>query len=192
MAQGLGGGQGQQYLGAGLDLQGEILDAELGDLLKQGLGLLGVGVDPRLDLLEDLAAAALDHVAKQGPRGAAEAKQRHATLQLLAGQGDGLVDVVELLGDVDVALHDLGVLAVGRGAQGVGEVRALLVDHLDGHAHGLGDDEDVGEDDGSVEEAGIALDGLQGQGGGDLGVAAALEEITAALGLVVLGEVAAG
>lgn len=169
-----------------------MVDTELRDLLQQRLCVLGVLEDPRLDLLKQLGAAALDHVAQQRPGGAAEANQRYPAPQLLPRQRDGLVDVVQLLGDVDVALQDLLVLlVVGRPERGR-EVRALLVHHLDDHAHGLRYHEDVGEDDGRVEEAGEALDRLQGQGGGDLRVAAALEEVTVALGLVVLGEVSAG
>jgi hypothetical protein len=71
-------------------------------------------------------------------------------------------------------------------------VRTLLVDHLDGHAHSLGDDENVGEDDGSVEETGVALDGLEGDCRSDLGVTAAFEEVSVAFGFVVLGQVATG
>jgi hypothetical protein len=91
-----------------------------------------------------------------------------------------------------MALHDLGVLLVLGRLERLREVRALLVHHLDDHAHGLGYHEDVGEDDGRVEQAGEALDRLQGQGGGDLRVAAALEEVALALGFVVFGEVSAG
>lgn len=71
-------------------------------------------------------------------------------------------------------------------------MRTLLVHHFDCHAHRLRDNQDVGEDDGGVDETGIALDGLKGQGGGDLGVAADFEEVTPAFGFMVLGEVAAG
>lgn len=177
------------HLGAGLDLQAEILDADLGRLLKEGLGLLGILVDPRLALLGQLGVA--DHVAEQGPRRTAEANQGDAARQLRPGQRNGLVDVVELLGDVDVLLEHLGVLAIRGGQQGFREVRALLVDHLDRHAQGLGDDEDVGEDDGGIDEAGEALNGLQGERRGHLGVPAALEEVALPLGLVVLGEIAA-
>jgi len=70
-------------------------------------------------------------------------------------------------------------------------VRPLLVDHLHNHAHGLRDHQDVGEDDGGIKKAGVALNGLQGQGGRDLGVSAALEEIAASLGFVVFREIAA-
>lgn len=180
------------YLSASLDLQSQVLDAQLRDLLQQSLGLLGILVDPRLDLLEQLSTAALNHVAQQRPWGTGESEQGDTAVELLAGEGDGLVDVVQLLGHVDVALHELGVLAVAGRAQRVGEVGALLVDHLDRHAHGLGDDEDVGEDDGGVDQAGVALNGLEGQGRGDLGVAADFKEVTPAFGFMVLGEVAAG
>lgn len=76
-----GPGQGQPiYLSASLDLESEILDTELRDLLEERLGLLRVLVDPRLALLEQLGAAALNHVAEQCPWGSAEAKQGHAAL----------------------------------------------------------------------------------------------------------------
>jgi hypothetical protein len=69
---------------------------------------------------------------------------------------------------------------------------AAAVEHLDGHAERLRHDEDVGEDDGGVEQAGEALDGLQRQRARNLGRAAALEEVAGALDLMVFGEVAAG
>ena len=180
------------YLCSRLDLQGQVLDAQVGDLGQQRPGLVGVLIDPGLALGEELGAAALDHVAEEGPGGAAEADERDAAGELAARDGDGLVDVAELPGDVDVARQQLAVLGVGRGGQRVREGRALLVHHLDLHAHGLRDDQDVREDDGGVQQPGVALDGLQGQRRGHLRVAAALEEVARALGLVVLGEVAAG
>lgn len=179
-------------LSASLNLQRQILDTQLRNLLQQRLGLLRVLIDPRLDLLEQLRAAALHHVAEESPGSTGEAEQRDAAVELLARERDGLVHVVQLLGHVDVALHQLGVLPVGGGAERVGEVRTLLVDHLDCHAHRLRDHEDVGEDDGGVDQAGIALDGLESQGRGDLGVAADFKEVTPAFGFMVLGEVAAG
>jgi hypothetical protein len=74
----------------------------------------------------------------------------------------------------------------------VGEVRTLLIHHLNFHAHGLGNDQNIREDDGGVEQTGVTLDGLESQGRGDLGVPAACEEISRALGLVVLGQVSTG
>ena len=83
--------------------------------------------------------------------------------------------------------EDLLVLAVVGGLQGLREVRALLVDHLDDHAQRLGHDEDVGEYYGGVYQAVKAVDGLKGQGRGDFRIATALEEIAGALRLMVLG-----
>lgn len=179
------------YLSSSLDLKGEILDTKLRNLLQKGFGLFGILVDPCFGFLEQFGPAPLNHVAEQGPRRPAEAKQRDPTLELLPRQGDGLVDVIKLFRHIDGTLHHLGVLSVVRAAQGVREVRTLLVDHLHNHAHGLGDDKNVGEYDGSIDEAGIALDGLQRQGGCDLWVSAALEEVAGSLGLMVLGQVAA-
>lgn len=62
----------------------------------------------------------------------------------------------------------------------------LFVEHFDSHAEGLGDHEDVAEDYGCVEEAGVALDGLEGDCGGEFGVATDGEEVIGAFGFVVL------
>ena len=67
----------------------------------------------------------------------------------------------------------------------------LFGQHLHRHAHGLRDDEDVAEDDGGVDEVGVAVDRLEGQGGRNLRRAAAGEEVVRAFGVVVFGEVAA-
>lgn len=50
---------------------------------------------------EHFAAAALDHVAHEGPGGAYEAQQWDAASELLAREGYGVEDVAELLFDVD-------------------------------------------------------------------------------------------
>jgi hypothetical protein len=71
-------------------------------------------------------------------------------------------------------------------------VRALLVHHDDLHADGLRDDEDVGKDDGRVDEAVEPLDRLQRDGRRDLGRAAALKKVPLALRLVVLWQIAPG
>lgn len=178
-----------EYLSTSLDLECEILDTKLGNLLQKNLSLLGVLVYPRFDLLEQLGATALDHVAEQCPWGTAEAKERYAPLQFLPSQGNGLVDIVELLGDIDLALQQLDVLLILWGAKGVWEVRSLLVDHLNDHPHGLRDNKDVGEDDGSINEAAITLNGLQSQGRGYLGITAALKKVTIPFRLMVLGKI---
>lgn len=178
------------YLSTSNDLQREVFNTKLSNLLQQLLALLGILEDPGLDLLEHLGATTLNHVTEQSPGSAAEAVQRHAAIELLSGHGDGLVDVVQSLLDIDISFHDFLVLLVVRGHERVGEMGALLVDHNDLHAHGLRNDEDIGEDDGTINEAGVTINGLQSQGRGNLGRTTALEEVVGALGLVVLGQVA--
>ena len=80
-------------------------------------------------------------------------------------------DVAKLLVHIDVLAQARD---VRRRVERLGEERAWV--HLDGHAHGLRDDEDVAEDDGGVQEARVPPDGLQGYFGGELGRAADLEE----------------
>lgn len=166
-----------------------MFNANIRNLVQQLLRLLRIAVNPLLALRKELSTSALDHVAEQRPGRAAEANQRHAPGQLLPGERDGLVHVPELGLDVHFPAHHLAVLAVAGVLERVWKVRALLLQHLDDHSHGLGDHEDVGEDDGGVEEAGVALDGLEGDCRSDLGIAADLEEVAVAFGFVVLGEI---
>ena len=167
-----------------------MLHAELGNSLKQRFRLVRVSKDPCLDPDEQLAAAALDHVTKQSPRRPAEANQWHPASELSPRKSDGLVHVVQRLGHFDRAVHDFAVLRVLWRLQRIGKVGALLVHHDDLHAHGLRDDQDVGEDDGGVEKALIAVDGLQRERRRDLGRPAALEEVMIPFGLMVLREIA--
>jgi hypothetical protein len=179
------------YLSTSTDLQGKVFNTELSNLLKQLLALFGVLEDPCLDLLEHLGATSLNHVTEQGPGSATEAVQRHTAIELLSGHSDGLVNVIQGLLDVDFSFHDFLVLLVVGGHERVGEMGALLVNHDDLHAHGLRNDEDVGEDDGAIDEAGVTINRLQSQGRGNLGRTTALEEVVGAFGLVVFGQVAA-
>jgi hypothetical protein len=71
-------------------------------------------------------------------------------------------------------------------------MRALLVHHYDLHAHSLRYNENIGEDDGSVDEARVALNRLQGKSGCDFGAAATFKEVVFAFRLVVFGKVASG
>jgi hypothetical protein len=65
------------------------------------------------------------------------------------------------------------------------------IDHFHFHAHGLRNDENVGEDDCGVDEAIVSVDRLKGQGRGDFWRAAAFEEVTISLCFVVFRKVAA-
>ena len=138
-------------LRARLDLQGQVLHAQVCYLLEQFHALRWVFVYPPLDLLEDLAPTTFGHVAEEREWGAAEPEQWHSAIQFLPRESDGLVHIVQLHRDIDVPGHYLLVLAIVGAREWVWEVRALLIDHLDRHTHGLWDHQYVGEDDGRVE-----------------------------------------
>lgn len=106
----------------------------------------------------DLAGSAttFDHVDEQRPGGTAESDQRDGTVERDAGTGECGKDVAEFGIDVDGGRQQT--IDICGGDERIGEMRAWI--HLDGHSHGLGDDEDVAEYDCRVEEAGVAPDGL--------------------------------
>ena len=68
-------------------------------------------------------------------------------------------------------------------------MRPFLVNHLYSHAHGLGDDEDIRENDCSIQETFIALHRLKGECAGYFGITAALEEVSISFRFMILGEV---
>lgn len=118
-------------------------------------------VYPSFDLNEHFAASSLHHVAQERPGCSTEANQRHPSCQLFPRQSNCFVYIVQRLGNVHLPLEDFLVLLVFGRLQRVGKVGALLVYHDDLHTHGLWDDEDIGEDNGGVDEASIPFDGLQ-------------------------------
>lgn len=179
-------------LGTGGNLKRQILNTDLGNLLQQSLRLLRVLVNPGLGVDEKLATTALNHVAQQGPWRTTETNKRDTALQLKTGERNSLVHVVQLGLHVHILCHDLLVLSVRGRLQRLGEVRALLIQHLHDHSHSLGDDQDIREDNGGIDEAIISINGLEGQGRGDLRRAATFEEVTTTLGFMVLGKVATG
>ena len=143
------------------NLTDEILCRYLRNPPENSLCALLVAIQPLLGLLPRLGASSFDHVAKQRPGAGAETNEGNLSGEGVAGEGDGGVDVVEFGKDVGGAIEET-FLGVGGVEEGRGEVRTDSAEHLDLHSHGLGDDEDVGEDDGGVEEAVEAPNGLHG------------------------------
>lgn len=139
-----------------------MFNANLGNLLEKVLACLRMSEYPSLCFDEELAAATLYHVAEKGPRRPAEANQWNTALQLVPGHGYGLVDIIQLLGNVNFLFHDCFILAVSWRRERLGEMRSLLVNHLNSHAHSLWNDKDVRKYYGGVNEASEALNWLQG------------------------------
>jgi hypothetical protein len=168
-----------------------MFDTNISNLGQKLLCLFGVLVDPCLDLRKQLCASALDHITEQRPRGTTESNQRHLAIELLACQCDGIINVAELSSNIDILGENLAVLSVIGSLEWAGEVWALLVNHFDSHAHGLRNDQNIGKDDGGIDEACESADGLKGDFCCNFRVAAAFEKVSVALGFVVLGEVTA-
>ena len=146
----------RMYLCTGFHLADQEIYACVRDELEECLGLGGVFEQPGFRLLERLVPAALDHVRHERPGGTAEADERDAAGEAGACQGDGVVHVLEPF----VYTVRLQILHVFGDIERFREDGAGVHEHL--HAHGLGDDEDVGEDDGGIDKAWITIDGLQG------------------------------
>ena len=161
---------GRRYLCAGGHLADQESDAGVGDEREERVGRLGVLEQPRLGFLEGLARATLDHVGHERPGCAAEADEGDAAREAVAGEGDGVVHVLEAFADA----IGLEVLHVFGDVEGFGEDGAGV--HEDLHAKGLGDDEDVGEDDGGIK-LWIAVDGLQGDLCRELWILAYLKKV---------------
>jgi hypothetical protein len=93
------------------------------------------------------AAAALDHVGRDGPRRARESDQRHAPAQLAADQRDRVEHEAELPPDVR---HRQRVHVRGAPHRAL-DARALAFREREPDAHRLRDHQDVGEEDRGVE-----------------------------------------
>ena len=94
--------------------------------------------------------------------------------QLLPSQLDGVEDVTQLLLHIDFFVQPLHITWL---LKRVREVRSFGGKHLHFHVHRLGDDENVGEDDGCIKEVSVSPNGLQSDLCGQLRSAAALEEV---------------
>ena len=111
---------------------------------------------PRLGLLERFGPASFNHVREQRPRRAAEPDERKLAGKPVPRSCNGSKDVAELLVHVDVLAQARD---IRRRVEWGGKRRRRV--HEDLQAHGLRDDKDVAEDDGSVEQARIPSNWLE-------------------------------
>src|SRR4029079_11005022 len=143
---------------------------------------VAISPEPRTGLV--LAAAALDPVGRNGPRRAAKADHRHAIRQLRHDAGQSLIDRGKSASR-RAPVEPCQILAVPYRL----ELRPLALDELDLLPEGIGHDEDIGEDDGSVEIE--PAQGLERYLGGKRRIEVKVEEGTG-LGpdLAIFGEIA--
>ena len=136
-------------------------------------------------------AAALDHVAGEGEGRAAEADDAEL-VAFCTGRSEVGGDLFDGAGDIQQILGAVGAQRAGLigGADGGEDAWALVGDELEVEAHGGEGQQEVGEDDGSVNAE--ALGGGDGDFGGDLRGAADVEQAVVAAYCAVLRHVAAG
>jgi hypothetical protein len=159
-------------LGTRQDLPNEEIRAHIRDPSEQSLALLWILVQPSLALFERLAPAAFDHVRHQSPRRSTEPDERYPPIQSFPGKSHRLKHVSQLLLDID-GVPQSG--EVARINERLGQHRSLGGFHEHRHPQGLGHDEDVAEDDGSVERR-VSVNRLESELRGNRRRLAAFEE----------------
>ena len=142
------------------------------DAHQQPLALLWIPIQPPFRLLKGLAPAPFYHVRHERPRGTTEPDERHPSIQSSARELDSFKEVSQFFLHIHVGAQTGEVGGVDEGFR---EDGTALGFHEDRHAHCLWHHEDVGEDDGCVQQ-GVSVDRLEGEGRGDGWGLAAFEE----------------
>ena len=173
-------------LRAGFDLRVQVRRHGIGVDLKHAVHQVRAAVQHGLDQPVIVRARTFDHVAGQRPGAARKTDQRHAAGQGAADRGDRVEHVAQLVHVRHGQREDCGLVAHRRREAGT-----LAEGEAQPESHGVGDREDVGKKDGSVQ--GIALQRLQSHLGRVVDVGRQPHEAACAgAGCSVLRQVTAG
>ena len=143
-----------QHVGAGAHLLGGVFRQHVHQLADQLVPNFGRVVHQLLHFQVVTRPAALDHVAGQRERRAAEADDRQLGAEMLHHQGDRVGDIAKFGGAIGAQhLHVFG------GAHRLLDHRPFAGGEMEGQAHDFERQQQVGEDDGGVN--------LEELGGGD-------------------------
>ncbi len=173
-------------LDAGFDLRGEVVAHHRRELLAEAVPRGGVAVHERFGVRVVGRRPTFDRVRGQRERRAAEPDERNSAVELAADEADRLQHVRERL----AWFEHVQALDVSRRPHGTLDRGTLAFDEVEGQAHGLEREQQVGE-----ENRGVNLDGadrLQRDLGGQLRRAAELEQGAPLAQHAVLGHVPAG
>lgn len=145
------------YLCPRADLTDQVIHTHVRDAIQKCLGFFRISEEPCFGLLQQLAPSTLDHICHQCPWRTYKTNKWHLAVERMSGLCDSLVDVAKFLVHVYMLLEPFNVLGrverVGKGRGGI---------HLNDKTHGLRDDEDVRENDRSIEKTGVSPDRLHG------------------------------
>ncbi|MNZ75768.1 hypothetical protein D3C78_942540 [compost metagenome] len=131
----------------GHDLAVEVAGDRLRKLVQQQVHGLRVVVEHGLGLAEVFRRAAFDHVGRQGPWAAGEADQRYTSVQFTTDGADRIHHVAEVF----LRIGNRQGFDVGQGADDLLEARTFAGFEVQALAHGIGDGQDVGEEDRRVQ-----------------------------------------
>ena len=168
---------------ARLDLGQEVIGDQLCELVTEGVPTRRVAVHHRLRLCVVSGRSALDGIGGQGERRAGETDEWHPAVKLLADQTDRLQDVAERV----AGLHALQPRHIVRRTDRGVDDRALALDEIKRDPHRLERQQEIGEEDRGIDVE--TVDRLEGHLGGQLGLAADLEQRVLGPDRAVLGHI---
>jgi len=143
------------YLSSCLDLTNKIVNAHVRDTHKKSFRLRRPSEQPGFCLLEGLTTPSLNHVGKQSPWCPREADERDFAIKGLARSCDRLEDIPELFVHIDILTQ---LCYVRRLVERLGKGWTRI--HQDFHAHSLWNNENIREDNCSVEQATVSSNWL--------------------------------
>ena len=181
------GVEDHQGLRARFDLRIEVVRGRARELREQPVQRLRVAREQRLRMHEIAAAAALDHVGRNGPGRSGESDERHSPREFAANERNRIHDESQ----VARRIGHRQCVDVGGTAQRPLDPWPLAFREREPDAHGHRDHQDVGEEDRRVERK--ARERLQRDFAGEIGIRRQSQE-TSSPGArrAVLRQVAAG
>ena len=169
-----------------VDLRAQIVADDCRELVAEDVPRVGMSVHQRLGAREVGRVAAFNRIRSERERRAGEANQRHAIMQLLLHDLDGLHDMRKRL----ARLEELQPVDVRRRFDRPLDLRAFALHEVEGESHRFERQQQIGK-----QNRGIHLDAphrLQRHFGGELRRAADLEQRVLLADGAVLRHVAAG
>ena len=124
----------------------EISDGCIGNFLQQLVCAFRLRKAKGLSLVKCFGSLSLNHIAKNSPRCASKTNQRHAIVQAFKGMGNGFHHILQTI--IDIWCFYL--INVSLTANGVRQPWAKIGLHLHLDSHGLGNNQNITEQDGSI------------------------------------------
>ncbi len=146
------------HLSPSLYLGDQIVDADQSDAVQKRFGFRWVFEQPSFRFGKSFASSTFNHISHQSPRGTAEPNQGNLACKLLSRKRYRFKDIVQLFVDVHVDGQPIEVRGIFQRIRNDWSFPRV---HDDFYSHGLGHNQNIGEDDGSVHKTSVSPDWLQ-------------------------------